>query len=128
MDSFIQILYTLSYVLLPLASAIVLHEYAHGWVANYFGDSTAKSLGRLTLNPIPHIDLVGSILVPLSLIFFFPGGFLFGWAKPVPINPRQLFNPKRDMAFVAAAGPVMNLFLAIVSSALLYLFLVMARL
>jgi len=124
MDSLTHFLYTLSFVLIPLASAIVLHEYAHGWVANYFGDSTAKSLGRLTLNPIPHIDPIGSILVPLSLIFLFPGGFLFGWAKPVPINPRQLFNPKRDMAFVAAAGPVMNLFLAIVSSALLYLFLV----
>ena len=124
MDSLTHFLYTLSFVLIPLASAIVLHEYAHGWVANYFGDSTAKSLGRLTLNPIPHIDPIGSILVPLSLIFLFPGGFLFGWAKPVPINPRQLFNPKRDMAFVAAAGPIMNLFLAIVSSALLYLFLV----
>jgi len=124
MDSFTQILYTLSYVLLPLASAIVLHEYAHGWVANYFGDTTAKSLGRLTLNPIPHIDPIGSILVPLSLIFLFPGGFLFGWAKPVPINPRQLYNPKRDMAFVAAAGPAMNFFLAIMSSALLYLILV----
>ena len=124
MDAFTQFLYTLSWVLLPLASAIVLHEYAHGWVANYFGDSTAKSLGRLTLNPIPHIDPIGSILVPLSLIFLFPGGFLFGWAKPVPINPRQLYNPKRDMAFVAAAGPAMNLFLAILSSALLYIILV----
>ena len=124
MDSLTGFLYTLSYVLLPLASAIVLHEYAHGWVANYFGDSTAKSLGRLTLNPLPHIDPVGSILVPLSLIFLFPGGFLFGWAKPVPIDPRKLYNPKRDMAFVAAAGPAMNLFLAIVSSMLLYLFLI----
>lgn len=123
MDSFTQFLYTLSYVLLPLASAIVLHEYAHGWVANYFGDSTAKSLGRLTLNPLPHIDPVGSILVPLSLIFLFPGGFLFGWAKPVPIDPRKLYNPKRDMAFVAAAGPAMNFVLAMISAGLLYLFL-----
>lgn len=124
MNSLSNFFYTLSYVLIPLASAIVLHEYAHGWVANYFGDSTAKSLGRLTLNPLPHIDLVGSILVPLSLIFLFPGGFLFGWAKPVPIDPRKLYNPKRDMAFVAAAGPLMNLALAIISSTLLYLFLV----
>lgn len=124
METLTHFLYTLSFVLLPLASAIVLHEYAHGWVANYFGDSTAKSLGRLTLNPLPHIDPIGSILVPLSLIFLFPGGFLFGWAKPVPIDPRRLYHPKRDMAFVAAAGPAMNLFLAIMSSALIYLFLV----
>ena len=124
MDSLPQFFHTLSYILLPLAAAIVLHEYAHGWVANYFGDSTARSQGRLTLNPIPHIDPVGSILVPLTLIFFVPGGFLFGWAKPVPIDPRQLYNPKRDMAFVAAAGPGMNFFLAIVSAALLSLFLI----
>ena len=71
MDSLTSFLYTLSYVLLPLASAIVLHEYAHGWVANYFGDSTAKSLGRLTLNPLPHIDPIGSILVPFVSNFSF---------------------------------------------------------
>lgn len=118
MDSIASFLYNLSYMLLPLMAAVVLHEYAHGRVAYFFGDPTAKSLGRLTLNPIPHIDLYGSILVPLILLLI-PGGFIFGWAKPVPIDTRKLHNPKRDMALVAIAGPLMNLFLAIVSGALL---------
>lgn len=118
MDSIASFLYNLSYMLVPLMAAVVLHEYAHGRVAYFFGDPTAKSLGRLTLNPIPHIDLYGSILVPLILLLI-PGGFIFGWAKPVPIDTRKLHNPKRDMALVAIAGPLMNLFLAIVSGALL---------
>ncbi|MEZ4344389.1 MAG: site-2 protease family protein [Nitrospirales bacterium] len=109
-------------MLVPLMAAVVLHEYAHGWVAHFFGDPTAKSLGRLTLNPLPHIDLWGSIIVPL-LLWLAPGGFIFGWAKPVPIDATKLHKPKRDMAFVAAAGPLMNLFLAIVSGLLLALFL-----
>ena len=122
MDSFSSFLYTLSYMLVPLLSAVVLHEYAHGWVANFFGDQTAKSMGRLTVNPIPHIDPIGSIIFPLGLVILqIP--FVFGWARPVPINPSQLHNPRRDMAFVAAAGPLMNLFLAIVSALLLGLFL-----
>jgi Zn-dependent protease len=102
--------------------AIVLHEYAHGRVAHFFGDPTAKSLGRLTLNPLPHIDLYGSIIVPL-ILFLIPGGFIFGWAKPVPINAGKLHNPKRDMALVAIAGPLMNLCLAVISGLLLALFL-----
>ncbi len=118
MDSIASFLHNLSYMLLPLIVAIVLHEYAHGRVAYFFGDPTAKSLGRLTLNPIPHIDLYGSIIVPL-ILFLIPGGFIFGWAKPVPINAARLHNPKRDMAFVAIAGPLMNLFLAIVSGLVL---------
>lgn len=122
MGSISLFLYNLSFMLVPLMAAVVLHECAHGWVANFFGDQTAKNLGRLTINPIPHIDLYGSIIVPLMLSLI-PGGFIFGWAKPVPVNPEQLHNPKRDMAFVAAAGPLMNFFLAIVSSALLGLFL-----
>jgi Zn-dependent protease len=122
MDAIASFLHTLSYMLLPLVAAVVLHEFAHGWVANFFGDQTAKSLGRLTMNPLPHIDLWGSILVPLMLSLV-PGGVVFGWAKPVPINPSQLHNPRRDMAFVALAGPLMNLFLAIVSG-LLLLFIV----
>ena len=109
-------------MLVPLMAAIVLHEYAHGRVAYFFGDPTAKSLGRLTLNPLPHIDLYGSIIVPL-ILFLIPGGFIFGWAKPVPINAARLHNPKRDMALVAIAGPLMNLFLAIISGLLLALFL-----
>jgi len=120
MNSLSQILSTISYMALPLLLAIVLHEYAHGWVANFFGDSTAKDLGRLTLNPLPHIDLLGTIIVPV-LCLLAPGSFLVGWAKPVPINSANLHNPRRDMAFVAAAGPAMNLFLLIVSAIVLSL-------
>jgi Zn-dependent protease len=122
MDSLSSFLHNLSFMLVPLMAAVVLHEYAHGRVAYFFGDPTAKSLGRLTLNPIPHIDLYGSIIVPL-ILFLIPGGFIFGWAKPVPIDTRKLHNPKRDMALVAIAGPLMNLFLAVVSGLLLALFL-----
>ena len=117
-----QFFHTLSYVILPLIAAVVLHEYAHGWVANYYGDDTARSQGRLTLNPLPHIDLFGTIIVPL-LCLLAPGGFLFGWAKPVPVNPRQLRNPRKDMALVAVAGPAMNFVLAIASGIFLSLLL-----
>ncbi|MDT8404778.1 site-2 protease family protein [Sulfuriflexus sp.] len=96
---------------LPTLFAIVVHEVAHGWVANRLGDNTAYMLGRLTLNPLKHIDPVGTILVPALLIFTV--GFAFGWAKPVPINWNNLRHPKRDMALVAAAGPGANLLMAI---------------
>ncbi len=122
MNSLSQILSTISYMALPLLLAIVFHEYAHGWVANFFGDSTAKDLGRLTLNPLPHIDLLGTIIVP-AMCLLAPGSFLVGWAKPVPINSANLHNPRRDMALVAAAGPAMNLFLLIVSAIVLSLIL-----
>jgi len=92
---------------LPVLFAITLHEVAHGWVARWFGDHTAASLGRLSLNPINHVDPVGTVIVPLMMMFF--GGFLFGWAKPVPVNYGNLRRPKRDMAIVAAAGPLSNL-------------------
>ena len=118
----VQFLHTLSYVILPLMAAVVLHEYAHGWVANYYGDDTAQSQGRLTLNPLPHIDGFGTIIVPLLCILA-PSDFLFGWAKPVPVNPRRLRNPRRDMALVAMAGPAMNFILAIASGILLSLLL-----
>ena len=121
MESIASFIHTLSYMLVPLVAAVVLHEYAHGWVAHFFGDQTAKSQGRLTMNPLPHIDVWGSILVPLMLSLI-PGGVIFGWAKPVPINPSQLHNPRRDMALVAIAGPLMNLCLAIVSGLFLMLF------
>ena len=117
MNSLSHILHTISYMALPLFLAMVLHEYAHGWVANRYGDATAKLQGRLTLNPLVHIDPFGSILVPLMCLLL-PGGFFFGWAKPVPVNPAQLRNPRRDMALVAAAGPGMNFLLAIVSAIL----------
>lgn len=104
-------------VLLPLLFAITLHEVAHGWAAKKLGDNTAKMLGRLTLNPLKHIDPVGTVLVPGLLLFsgYLTGGsgFIFGWAKPVPVDWAKLGNPKRDMALVAVAGPMANLLMAI---------------
>jgi Zn-dependent protease len=97
---------------LPVIFAITLHEAAHGYVARLFGDNTAYMLGRVTLNPIPHIDPFGTVILPLIMLLI-PGGFLFGWAKPVPINFAALRNPKRDMLFVAAAGPAANLLMII---------------
>jgi Zn-dependent protease len=97
---------------IPIIFAITVHEVAHGWVAYKLGDHTAKMLGRLTLNPIKHIDPIGTVLVPALLIYM--GGFLFGWAKPVPVDWRNLRNPKRDMAYVAVAGPASNLIMAII--------------
>ena len=97
----------------PILIAIVFHELSHGFVANRLGDPTAKMMGRLTLNPIAHIDPIGTILMPLMLIVLTNGQFVFGYAKPVPINPMNFKNPKRDMAISAAAGPVMNILLAI---------------
>jgi len=96
---------------LPLLFAITVHETAHGWVAKKLGDKTAMMLGRLTLNPIKHIDPVGTILVPGMLLMF--GGFIFGWAKPVPVTWENLHHPKRDMALVAVAGPLANLLMAL---------------
>lgn len=98
--------------ILPVVFAITVHEVAHGWVAKKKGDNTASMLGRLTLNPIKHIDLLGTIIIPGLLLISFTG-FIFGWAKPVPVNPRNFKNPKKDMAFVAIAGPVSNLLMAI---------------
>lgn len=97
---------------LPVLFAITLHEVAHGWVAHFFGDSTAAKLGRLSLNPLRHIDLVGTVLVPAVMILI-SDNFIFGWAKPVPVNVMRLGNPKRDMAIVAAAGPLSNLVMAL---------------
>jgi Zn-dependent protease len=97
---------------LPVVAAVVFHEVAHGWVAYRLGDPTAARLGRLTLNPLAHIDIFGTILVPLMLIVAH-SPFVFGYAKPVPVNYANLRNPKRDMIWVAAAGPVTNLLLAL---------------
>ena len=113
MNDLSQLLFALSYKALPLLFAMVLHEYAHGWVADKCGDSTAKMQGRLTINPLPHIDLFGTIIVPLICLML-PGSFLLGWAKPVPVDPRNMRHPRRDMALVAAAGPGMNFLLAVV--------------
>jgi Zn-dependent protease len=103
---------------LPVLFAVVLHEVAHGWVANRLGDPTAARLGRLTLNPISHVDIYGTILIPLFLVAV-GAPFIFGYAKPVPVNFYNLGNPKRDMIWVAAAGPVTNIILAVAS---VYLF------
>ncbi len=97
---------------LPVIFAITVHEAAHGYIARYFGDTTAESLGRITLNPIKHIDPIGTILVP-ALLVLSGTGFLFGWAKPVPVDFSRLRNPKRDMRWVAAAGPASNFLMAI---------------
>lgn len=101
----------ISVAILPLLFAIIVHEVAHGWVAKQLGDHTAEMLGRLTLNPIKHIDPIGTLLVPIVMLATL--GFAFGWAKPVPIDYRNLRNPKRDMVLVAAAGPASNLLMAI---------------
>ncbi|WP_127477383.1 site-2 protease family protein [Sulfurivermis fontis] len=96
---------------LPVLFAITVHETAHGWMALRLGDPTAMMLGRLSINPIKHIDPIGTVLVPGVLLLL--GGFLFGWAKPVPITYENLRHPKRDMALVAAAGPLSNLVMAL---------------
>ncbi|MDI6890586.1 MAG: site-2 protease family protein [Thermodesulfovibrionales bacterium] len=99
----------------PILIAITFHELSHGFVANKLGDPTAKMMGRLTLNPIAHIDPIGTILMPIMLLIFTNGQFVFGYAKPVPINPMNFKNPKRDMAISAAAGPITNILLSILS-------------
>ena len=98
-------------VIIPLIFAVVVHEVAHGWVALQLGDDTAYRMGRLTLNPLKHIDPIGTILVPLVLILTV--GFAFGWAKPVPVNFNNLRNQRRDTALVAIAGPFANLMMAV---------------
>lgn len=97
---------------LPLLFAITVHEAAHGWMARRLGDRTAEMLGRVTLNPLKHIDPIGTIVVPAILLI--AGGFIFGWAKPVPVDPRNFAHPRRDMAAVAAAGPMVNLVMALI--------------
>ncbi len=99
------------FIAIPIVFAVTIHEVAHGWVAKINGDNTAASLGRLSINPIKHIDPIGTVLVPVILMYLF--GTPFGWAKPVPVSWNKLNKPKRDMAFVAAAGPIANLMMLI---------------
>ena len=103
--------------LVPLVIAVVLHEVAHAYVANTFGDPTAKNLGRITLNPLPHVDPLGTVLLPMILIFT-GSGFLIAWAKPVPVNPNYFKEPVKEMMWVALAGPLTNFSIAIVCSIL----------
>jgi Zn-dependent protease len=107
----------------PILIAITFHELSHGFVANKLGDPTAKMMGRLTLNPLAHIDPIGTVLMPFMLIIFTNGQFVFGYAKPVPINPMNFNNPRRDMAISAAAGPITNILLSILSILILKFFL-----
>ena len=110
---FANIIQTIAIYALPVLFAITIHEAAHGYVARYFGDNTAWTLGRVTLNPIKHIDPIGTIVMPLMLYIATSGAFLFGYAKPVPVQFGNLRHPKRDMVWVALAGPVSNLIQAL---------------
>lgn len=113
-----QLIQTVLIYALPVIFAITLHEAAHGWMAQRLGDPTAAMLGRVTFNPLPHIDLVGTILMPLLLYLGTGGAFLFGYAKPVPVQFDRLRRPKRDMVWVALAGPMANLLQALLWGAL----------
>jgi Zn-dependent protease len=116
MDTIIQ---TLAIAALPVIFAITLHEAAHGYAARHFGDLTAWQAGRISLNPLRHVDLIGTIVVPVSILLLSAGNFLFGWAKPVPVNFNRLRKPKQDMFWVAIAGPGANLFMALVWATIL---------
>lgn len=122
---FAQIVQTVALYALPVLFAITVHEAAHGYAARHFGDNTAHMLGRITLNPLKHIDPLGTIAMPLMLYFATSGAFLFGYAKPVPVNFGRLRNPKKDMVWVALAGPGANLVQAIFWTLALYLLLAM---
>ena len=115
-----QIIQTVAIYAIPVLFAITVHEAAHGYAARHFGDDTAYMLGRITLNPVKHIDPLGTIAMPLLLYFATAGNFLFGYAKPVPVNFGRLRNPKRDMIWVALAGPGSNLLQAALWLLLLY--------
>lgn len=120
MDPSTSIIQQIAIWALPVLLAVTLHEVAHGWTARALGDQTAAFLGRLSLNPLKHVDPIGTVLVPAALLLFH-SPFLFGWAKPVPVSMKNLRNPHRDMAIVAAAGPVSNLVMAVMWALLLKL-------
>jgi len=108
----VTLVQTIAIYALPVLFAITLHEAAHGYVARHFGDLTAHAQGRISLNPIRHVDIAGTVIVPLVLLLLSGGKFVFGWAKPVPVNYSALRKPKQHMAWVAAAGPAVNLAMA----------------
>ncbi len=111
MPDIAQVIHVISYAAIPVIFAITVHEVAHGWVAKQFGDRTAEMMGRLTLNPVKHVDPIGTVGLPIVLLMM-GAPFLFGWAKPVPVAARNLKNPHRDMIWVALAGPVSNILMA----------------
>lgn len=102
-----------------LLFSVIAHEYAHGWMADRHGDHTARAMGRLTFNPVPHIDIFGTIILPLICLIT-PGQFLIGWAKPVPVNPSYLNDPQRDMKWVSLAGPGANFLLAVIAASIMW--------
>ena len=116
---------TIAIYALPVLFAITLHEAAHGYVARHFGDLTAYAQGRISLNPARHVDFLGTVVVPLAILLVSSGKFLFGWAKPVPVNYSALRSPKRHMLWVAAAGPASNVAMAVGWALLLKLALVL---
>ena len=113
MDDINALIQTIAVAALPVIFAITLHEAAHGYAARHFGDPTAWLQGRISLNPLRHIDPVGTILIPIAILLFSGGDFLFGYAKPVPVDFGRLRHPKKDMLWVAAAGPAVNLLMAL---------------
>src|SRR4051794_155572 len=115
----LNLVQTIAIYALPVVFAITLHEAAHGYVAMHFGDKTAWMLGRVSVNPARHIDWVGTVILPLAMLIMSGGRFMFGWAKPVPVNFSALRNPKRDMLWVALAGPAANLAMALAWAAAL---------
>lgn len=114
----LEIGYKLATIYLPFMLALCFHEYAHGWMALKRGDNTALQMGRLTMNPMAHVDIVGTVILPImAILMAFP---FFGWAKPVPFNPRNLKNPRIDSFWIALAGPLSNIFLAILAALVIY--------
>ena len=125
MDNFLSQGIFFLFSFLMIIPALTMHEWAHAWMANRLGDSTARMLGRMSIDPLRHIDLLGTVLVPIVLLVLSQGQFTFGWAKPVPFNPRNLKNPQRDTALVGIAGPVMNIILALGSGIVLLMFVLL---